>query len=31
MDSLEQLACWAFNCDRTQLYMGDYEADEGED
>jgi len=28
MDSLEQLACWAFNCDRTQLYTGDYEADE---
>ncbi|MFA5148273.1 MAG: peptide chain release factor N(5)-glutamine methyltransferase [Candidatus Omnitrophota bacterium] len=28
MDSLEQLACWAFNCDRTQLYMGEYEADE---
>jgi len=28
MDSLEQLACWVFNCDRTQLYMGDYEADE---
>ncbi|MDD4878882.1 MAG: peptide chain release factor N(5)-glutamine methyltransferase [Candidatus Omnitrophica bacterium] len=28
MDSLEQLACWAFNCDRAQLYTGDYEADE---
>lgn len=28
MDSLELIACWAFNCDRTQLYMGDYEADE---
>ena len=28
MDSLEQLACWAFNCDRAQLYIGDYEADE---
>ncbi|MDP2943001.1 MAG: peptide chain release factor N(5)-glutamine methyltransferase [Candidatus Omnitrophota bacterium] len=28
MDSLEQLACWAFDCDRTQLYLGDYEADE---
>ena len=28
MDSLEQLACWAFDCDRTQLYTGDYEADE---
>jgi release factor glutamine methyltransferase len=28
MDSLEQLACWAFECDRTQLYLGDYEADE---
>jgi len=28
MDSLEQLACWAFNCDRAQLYTGDYEADD---
>ncbi len=28
MDSFEQLACWAFNCDRAQLYTGDYEADE---
>lgn len=28
MDSLEQLACWAFDCDRTQLHLGDYEADE---
>ena len=28
MDSLEQLACWAFDCDRAQLYTGDYEADE---
>lgn len=28
MDYLEQLACWAFDCDRTQLYLGDYEADE---
>jgi release factor glutamine methyltransferase len=28
MDYLEQLACWVFDCDRTQLYLGDYEADE---
>lgn len=28
MDSLEQLACWAFDCDRTQLCLGDYEVDE---
>ena len=28
MDSLEQLACWAFDCDRTQLHLGDYEVDE---
>lgn len=28
MDSLEQLACWAFDCDRTQLHLGDYETDE---
>lgn len=28
MDSLEQLACWAFDCDQTQLHLGDYEADE---
>lgn len=28
MDSLEQLACWAFDCDRAQLYTGDYEADD---
>ena len=28
MDSFEQLACWAFNCDRAQLYTGDYAADE---
>lgn len=28
MDSLEQLACWVFNCDRAQLYTGDYETDD---
>jgi release factor glutamine methyltransferase len=28
MDSLEQLACWAFDCDRTQLHLGDYEVDD---
>ncbi|MFH1778539.1 MAG: peptide chain release factor N(5)-glutamine methyltransferase [Candidatus Omnitrophota bacterium] len=29
MNSLEQLACWAFDCNRAQLYLGDYKQDEG--
>ncbi|MFH0771829.1 MAG: peptide chain release factor N(5)-glutamine methyltransferase [Candidatus Omnitrophota bacterium] len=28
MNSFEQLACWVFGCDRTRLYLGDYEADD---
>lgn len=24
MDRVEQLACWAFDCSRTELYTGDY-------
>lgn len=28
MNAIEQLACWVFNCTRTQLCLRDYEADE---
>lgn len=28
MNSLEQLACWAFDCTRTELYVGDTVRDE---
>lgn len=28
MNSVEQLACWAFDCSRTELYTGDYIWDE---
>lgn len=28
MDSLEQLACWAFECTRTELYLSSFQRDE---
>lgn len=28
MNCVEQLACWAFDCSRTELYIGDYIRDE---
>ncbi len=28
MNSVEQIACWVFDCDRARLYLRDYEANE---